>query len=105
MANDINTRIILAKIQELINELREEMNDNHKGLIDALVCQGVLDPTEETWTIDQTAEKMKVSRSTVNRMIKDGRLPATKMGSSQSSPVRIRPADARQAMADKQYMM
>lgn len=102
-SQDTFTKLVMAKIDALFNELRNEMNANNKKLIEALVLQGILDMEEEMWTIDETAAKFKVSRSTIKRLIKDGILPASKSGESKQSPVRIRPADARQAMADYKY--
>lgn len=102
-SQDTFTKLVMAKIDALFNELRNEMNANNKKLIEALVLQGILDLNEEMWTIDETAAKFKVSRSTIKRLIKDGILPASKSGESKQSPVRIRPADARQAMADYKY--
>ena len=99
-SQDTFVKLVMTKIDALFNELRNEMNANNKKLIEALVLQGILDMEEEMWTIDQSAKKFKVSRSTIKRLIKDGILPATKTGDSKQSPVRIRPADARQAMAD-----
>lgn len=100
MAKDMTT-ILLNKIEALVNELRKEMHQNNKKIIDALIAQGIIDTEEEMWSIEETATKMKLSRRTIIRMIEDGRLPAVKIGSSKNSPVRIRPADARQAMADR----
>lgn len=99
MAKDMTT-LLLNKIEALVDELRKEMHQNNKKIIDALVGQGILDLEEEMWSIEDTATKLKLSRRTIIRMIEDGRLPATKMGNAKNSPVRIRPADARQAKAD-----
>ena len=40
-------------------------------------------------TLNQAAEKLGVSRSTVQRRVADGSIVATKLGTGRSSPVRI----------------
>jgi excisionase family DNA binding protein len=40
-------------------------------------------------TLDQVAEKLGVSRSTIERRVRDGSIGALKLGASRTSPVRI----------------
>jgi excisionase family DNA binding protein len=47
----------------------------------------------ELLNVREAAQKMRVSVTTVRRLIDSGQLPAARVGSGVTSPIRIRPTD------------
>lgn len=44
-------------------------------------------------TLNDCAEALAVSRSTVSRLVKSGTLASVKLGKSRAAPIRVRPSD------------
>ena len=54
---------------------------------------GTLRPESQLLTIAAVAAKLGVHHKTVRRFIREGRLPAVRLGASSRSPLRVDPAE------------
>jgi excisionase family DNA binding protein len=48
-----------------------------------------LERAQRLLTVAETAERLRVSRWTIYRLVESGKLPAIKLGSGRMSPIRV----------------
>lgn len=107
--NRADRKALLTEMKSAHEKFREELKAEMRIILrsacheicEVLRGQGVLEPEEKLLTKKQVMKMYGVGKTKLEDMMASGKLPFIKEGEHQQSPVKIHPADARQAFEGK----
>lgn len=82
-----------AEMQNLRREMDRKLEHTVKTILDAFKGFGILDPEEDMWTEEQVCKRYNLSRKSMYKARKEGRIAFQKIGKGRNCKIIYRKAD------------